>query len=42
MREEWTHDDGDHPSRAGYRRLGELAFRWPFVLTDDDAGEITL
>ena len=26
MREEWT-DDGDHPSVAGYRRLGELAFR---------------
>jgi lysophospholipase L1-like esterase len=30
MRDEWTHDDLDHPSRAGYRRLGELAFRWPF------------
>jgi len=29
MRAEWTHDDGDHPSLAGYRRLGELAFRWP-------------
>ncbi|HEY6583971.1 MAG TPA: SGNH/GDSL hydrolase family protein [Gaiellaceae bacterium] len=26
MRSEWT-DDGDHPSIAGYRRLGELAFR---------------
>ena len=26
MRPEWT-DDGDHPSVAGYRRLGELAFR---------------
>jgi lysophospholipase L1-like esterase len=26
MREEWT-VDGDHPSVAGYRRLGELAFR---------------
>jgi lysophospholipase L1-like esterase len=25
MREEWT-SDGDHPSIAGYRRLGELAF----------------
>lgn len=25
MREEWT-SDGDHPSVAGYRRLGELAF----------------
>jgi lysophospholipase L1-like esterase len=29
MREEWTHPDGDHPSVAGYRRLGELAFRLP-------------
>ncbi len=28
MREEWT-SDGDHPSREGYRRLGELAFRLP-------------
>jgi lysophospholipase L1-like esterase len=28
MREEWT-ADGDHPSVAGYRRLGELAFRLP-------------
>jgi lysophospholipase L1-like esterase len=28
MREEWT-SDGDHPSVAGYRRLGELAFRLP-------------
>jgi lysophospholipase L1-like esterase len=27
MKAEWTHDDGDHPSVAGYRRLGELAFR---------------
>jgi lysophospholipase L1-like esterase len=26
MREEWT-SEGDHPSLAGYRRLGELAFR---------------
>jgi lysophospholipase L1-like esterase len=26
MREDWT-SDGDHPSVAGYRRLGELAFR---------------
>jgi lysophospholipase L1-like esterase len=26
MREEWT-SDGDHPSVAGYRRLGEVAFR---------------
>jgi lysophospholipase L1-like esterase len=25
----WTNDDGDHPSIAGYRRLGELAFRLP-------------
>jgi len=29
MREEWTHADGDHPSIAGYRRLGEVAFRLP-------------
>jgi lysophospholipase L1-like esterase len=29
MKAEWTHDDGDHPSIAGYRRLGELAFRLP-------------
>ena len=29
MKAEWTHDDGDHPSLAGYRRLGELAFRLP-------------
>jgi lysophospholipase L1-like esterase len=29
MKAEWTHDDGDHPSAAGYRRLGELAFRRP-------------
>ena len=28
MREEWT-SDGDHPSVAGYRRVGELAFRLP-------------
>jgi lysophospholipase L1-like esterase len=28
MRAEWT-SDGDHPSVAGYRRLGELAFRIP-------------
>jgi lysophospholipase L1-like esterase len=28
MREDWT-SDGDHPSIAGYRRLGELAFRLP-------------
>jgi lysophospholipase L1-like esterase len=26
MKDEWTHADGDHPSVAGYRRLGELAF----------------
>jgi lysophospholipase L1-like esterase len=26
MRADWT-DDGDHPSVAGYRRLGELALR---------------
>jgi lysophospholipase L1-like esterase len=28
MREEWT-SDGDHPSVAGYRLLGENAFRLP-------------
>lgn len=27
MKDEWTNEDGDHPSVAGYRRLGELAFR---------------
>lgn len=27
MKEEWTHADGDHPSIAGYRRLGELVAR---------------
>ncbi len=29
MKPEWTHADGDHPSLAGYRRLGELAFSLP-------------
>ena len=29
MKDEWTHPDGDHPSVAGYRRLGEIAFRVP-------------
>jgi lysophospholipase L1-like esterase len=29
MKAEWCHDDGDHPSIAGYRRLGESAFRLP-------------
>jgi lysophospholipase L1-like esterase len=29
MKNEWTNDDGDHPSVAGYQRLGELAFRLP-------------
>ena len=29
MRPEWSDADGDHPSVAGYRRLGELAFRLP-------------
>jgi lysophospholipase L1-like esterase len=29
MKQEWTHPDGDHPSVAGYRRLGEIAFRLP-------------
>jgi lysophospholipase L1-like esterase len=28
MREEWT-PDGNHPSVAGHRRLGEVAFRLP-------------
>jgi lysophospholipase L1-like esterase len=28
MRDDWV-SDGDHPSLAGYRRLGELAFRLP-------------
>ena len=26
MKDEWCNEDGDHPSVAGYRRLGELAF----------------
>jgi lysophospholipase L1-like esterase len=29
MKAEWTNEDGDHPSIAGYRRLGEIAFRLP-------------
>jgi lysophospholipase L1-like esterase len=29
MKDEWTNEDGNHPSIAGYRRLGELAFH-PF------------
>jgi len=29
MKPEWTHEDGDHPSLLGYRRLGERAFRIP-------------
>jgi lysophospholipase L1-like esterase len=29
MKAEWTNADGDHPSIAGYRRLGEIAFRLP-------------
>lgn len=29
MKVEWCNDDGDHPSIAGYRRLGESAFRLP-------------
>jgi lysophospholipase L1-like esterase len=29
MRDDWCNADGDHPSIAGYRRLGEIAFR-PF------------
>jgi lysophospholipase L1-like esterase len=32
MKDEWTNPDGDHPSIDGYRRLGELAFRFPFDL----------
>jgi len=27
MKAEWCNEDGDHPSIAGYRRLGELAYR---------------
>jgi lysophospholipase L1-like esterase len=26
MKADWTNADGDHPSVAGYRRLGEVAF----------------
>jgi lysophospholipase L1-like esterase len=29
MKPEWCNEDGDHPSIAGYRRLGEVAFRLP-------------
>jgi len=29
MKPEWCNEDGDHPSVAGYRRLGEVAFRLP-------------
>src|SRR5437763_10351069 len=29
MKDEWYNEDGDHPSVAGYRRLGEVAFH-PF------------
>lgn len=29
MKAEWCNEDGDHPSVAGYRRLGEMAFRLP-------------
>jgi lysophospholipase L1-like esterase len=29
IRDDWCSADGDHPSIAGYRRLGELAFRLP-------------
>ena len=29
IKREWSHADGDHPSIAGYRRLGEVAFRVP-------------
>jgi lysophospholipase L1-like esterase len=29
MAARWTHEDGDHPSIEGYRRLGEVAFE-PF------------
>ncbi|HEX7084628.1 MAG TPA: GDSL-type esterase/lipase family protein [Gaiellaceae bacterium] len=32
MAAEWADPDGDHPSVAGYRRLGELAFRVPMEL----------
>jgi lysophospholipase L1-like esterase len=27
MKPEYAHEDGDHPSRAGYRKLGESAVR---------------
>ena len=30
MNAEWVNGDGDHPSIDGSRRLGELAFRFPF------------
>jgi lysophospholipase L1-like esterase len=29
MKADWCSEDGDHPSIAGYRRLGESAFRLP-------------
>ena len=29
MKPEWTNENGDHPSLAGYRRLGESAFHLP-------------
>ena len=29
IKDEWAHEDGDHPSIAGYRRLGETAFVLP-------------
>lgn len=32
MKDELPNPDGDHPSIDGYRRLGELAFRFPFDL----------
>ena len=39
MKLEWSDADGDHPSIAGYRRLGESAFRSSIRLlrTDDDS-----
>ena len=35
MKAEWVNDDGDHPSIDGYRRLGELAFRFPFSVSNE-------
>ncbi len=42
MKAEWVNDDGDHPSIDGYRRLGELAFRFPFSVLTQHARASTL